>query len=145
MLRCMGRHHWLLLPAMLLLMAGCNECDNGEARCEGNVAASCSVEFSDNRSPLVWHKQDCKEKLCKVVRVPVSGIRNDASTGNEPLRNEVLCVLDPEPDPRCEGRTGLVCAENQKVRCEAGYRVDEETCSRCVAGLCERGKPTPGR
>jgi len=123
---------WTLLVCGLGLGwgSGCggNECHEGEARCEGNVALVCGFAWSDSSAPLIFRRDVCGSRVC--VETTVSATRREA-----------LCALAMTPDARCPASEWppAVCADGQLVACSYGYATSSQDCgspARCV------GEPT---
>lgn len=99
----------ILVCGLVGLAAGCNECQSGETRCDGNVVKSCSYDGDGPISNATWH-----ESVCPVACREAGG--------------EARCVSAPDPVPECaDGHD--TCFENTPSSCLGGYPIRHTPCS----------------
>lgn len=106
------------------LFACSEECERGDANCDGSVAAVC-VDAVDSELVLRrhWARTDCSGRRCVTI---------DQGNGG----HDAFCALATTVDARCppsttsEART--VCDKNTLLTCRAGFVADAQPC----AGTC---------
>jgi hypothetical protein len=110
------------IALLFLVLAGCDECVDGETICDGRGIVGCGRRGFTELSP------------CACV---FDGCRN--TTDPDGLRHAV-CSPSPQPDPRCEGAAPYdnICVGNTRLTCDNGYAGFEHQC----AILCV--SPEPG-
>jgi hypothetical protein len=105
-----------LVVVIAALSSGCrDECERGEAKCEGNTKVVCEYEYSDNHAPLVWRRTACADKTCVVATTP---------TGHE-----ALCALGAQPEPRCAVGKTTGCDGSDVLMCAHGFALARERCA----------------
>jgi hypothetical protein len=96
--------------ALVAFLAGCelaDECELGQARCNGNAAQYCDTANSDS-DRLVWTGADCGDGYCKL-----------STDSNSP---KPFCATTETPDPRCsDGQDVEFCDGNVVIGCHQGY------------------------
>jgi hypothetical protein len=125
-----------------------DECDEGEARCDGQLARNCDVKYSDAHkagNPYVWRTSDCgRVTLCAVVRLASD------SDANVPL--SARCLLQPDPLPECStdlstcGASGFshngvcysTCVGDYEVECTVELRATMP--GECSDACCPAGE-----
>ena len=113
----------LFMAFAALAFGGCvrDECQAGQARCDGNVAWSCGPQGDDGNPQLVWQRQDCGAAACAM---------DDQGS---------FCALESAPNPACSTVSGSLCVGTSITRCRAGYVTFEHDCT-VDAGA---GSPSP--
>lgn len=108
----------IVVLAMMTFPSACgDECRAGEAKCEDNVALTCSQSSED--SPLKFLREDCGAMHC--VSVP---------SNSAMIYTSAFCAADPTPDPNCQPTTvvGYCKTPTLAETCHYGYRVKEIQC-----------------
>jgi len=111
------------------LLAGCNECSQGETRCDGNTYMSCEYDADADFEPIRWRRDTCPV-ACREVAGHAS------------------CVDTVTPVPECAGGDDDICVDDVPTGCLGGYPIHHSRCeglTHCFAGtICggDRGQRT---
>ncbi|MGC4090700.1 MAG: hypothetical protein QM756_23075 [Polyangiaceae bacterium] len=116
-----------LALAVSAALPGCmlehDECDEGEARCDGSIARVCTAHESEDgaRRLMRWSSRDCGSNACVTAQAAL---------------REAFCALSAKPDERCEdGGDASSCDGNALVSCHLGYATDVHACSGACISL----------
>ena len=119
---------WLALFAGAL--PGCAEgddCNRGEARCDGSVAMNCEPLETGDGTFEKWRPQSCSANTCKL----------------DPA-GPAFCATSPDPSPRCDGTRKSFCDGTMLLDCRGSYAFSEgyDCASRADGPFCiEVGPP----
>jgi hypothetical protein len=118
-----------VLGVALIVIAGCDECEEGATRCWNNTVQHCGrsdPEMGGDYTAIHWRQ---------------AAVCSPSQTCFTPPGMDPMCVLSTDPDPLCAGAWSY-CSADAVVSCGAGYRVELQTCgaspidpvfSKCVA------------
>jgi hypothetical protein len=117
---CMGAFLATCFVALAAAVAtnGCagDACSDGESKCDGDQILSCgSPGDISGRKDFTEVSPGCGSDQCL-----------DIGFGG---RRAAACSTTGQPDPRCTGKNGEICADDRtKIVCQYGYSSSQVTC-----------------